>query len=161
MFGDLLFPLRPLPPQNPHWLKALSRGRAWKHAPSFSSFDWRKRKVWLAAAAQWLDVLKKRWCLSEVERNSTVNHRLTPPEWNPWDAGSERGFHRLHHEQMIGSELDYIFRLKNRFNNVAIGQLNHHRIYLNAPFLAIFLDISDAFTLQTMDQLVTVFQRWV
>lgn len=26
----------------PHWLKALSTGRAGKHAPGFSSFDWRK-----------------------------------------------------------------------------------------------------------------------
>lgn len=32
-------------PPIPHWLKALSTGRAGKHAPGFSSFDWRKSRA--------------------------------------------------------------------------------------------------------------------
>lgn len=67
------------PPPIPHWLKALSTGRSGKHAAGFSSFDWRKRRVRLAAAVQWGDVSKKVGVSLEYHKtwNSTVNHRLT------------------------------------------------------------------------------------
>lgn len=71
--------IAPPPPPIPHWLKALSTGRSGKHAAGFSSFDWRKRRVRLAAAVQWGDVSKKVGVSLEYLKtwNSPVNHRLT------------------------------------------------------------------------------------
>lgn len=86
--------------------KALSRGRrgAWNkktHAPGFSSFDWREEESVTGCVCR--EVMIGWFRL----KTSTVNHRLTRPEWNPWDAGSWRGFHRLRRELMIDSELTY------------------------------------------------------
>lgn len=86
--------------------KALSRGRrgAWNkktHAPGFSSFDWREEESVTGCVCR--EVMIEWFRL----KTSTVNHRLTRPEWNPWDAGSWRGFHRLRRELMIDSELTY------------------------------------------------------
>lgn len=137
MFGDQFcyFHWTPSLP-NPHWLKALSRGRAWKHAPGFSSFDWRKRRVWPTDM-----------CMPHV---GGFSERTIKPETRPsiidWlcqsgipETQGARGFHRLHHEQMIDSEQTDFSVQKTTFPRMtcpavrATGQLSRYRFcYLSA-----------------------------
>lgn len=99
--SSLPFPLPPLPysPKNPHWLKAFSRGRAWKHAPGFSSFDWRKRRVQTTAAVQWLSGGTPVMFLRRFQILIKPQTRLSIIDWLRQDGVPEtqgaRGFHRL------------------------------------------------------------------
>lgn len=104
-----------LPSHIRHWLR--------KHlAEAGGGFETKKHMRQVSAAL--IGGKRRVWL-----KTSTVNHRLTRLEWNPWDAGSWRGFHRLRRELMIDSELTYTYPLNYLSTSLFFFFLDHQRLF--------------------------------